>query len=159
VRTAPEQLRALSRALKEAGDRGLRKELNAGLNRATKPMTAAARQNYRQRLPKRGGLNQRGARARMTTQKRTGRDPSIRIVATGMGLDLRAVDAGLIRHPVFQSQRNPDPPWVSQRIRPDTFTDAMIETAPQARREVDVAMQRVADKVEDSTRGFRGVTP
>lgn len=152
ARTAPAQLAALSRELRAQGDKGLVKELNAGLRAATKPLTAAARQNYRERLPRRGGLNKRGTRARMTVQKKAGNAPSIAIVARGKGLDLRAVERGIIRHPVFQTLRRPDPPWVSQLVPSSSFSDAMTEGTPAAHREIEAAMRTVAAKIERSTR-------
>jgi hypothetical protein len=154
VRTAPVQLARLSRALREAGNKELRKELNRGLRDATKPLTAAARQNYVKRVPTRGGLSKRASRARMTTQRRGGANASIAIVAKGRGVDLQAIDSGLLRHPVFQSRRNPDPPWVVQRITAHSFSDAMIEGTPAAHREIEAALQRVTDKIERSTDGL-----
>jgi hypothetical protein len=157
VRQAPEQLAALSKALREAGRRDLQKELRTGLRRAAVPPQAAARENYRKRLPREGGLNKRAAAARMRVVPKGGTAPAVRLIATspsGRRLDLRAVDSGLIRHPVYQSKDRPRPPWVSQRIRAHSFADAMIETAPEARREMERAMDVVKAKIEASTEGF-----
>jgi hypothetical protein len=111
-------------------------------------MTAAARRNYERRLPERGGLNRKASKARMSVQKKTGRDPSIAIRAVARGVALRPVDAGLIRHPVFQSNKRRDPPWVSQRIPAHSFTDAMIETAPEARKEIDHVLEDIGRKID-----------
>jgi hypothetical protein len=148
VRQAPQELAALSKALKEAGERDLRRELYAGLNRATKPMIRASRVRMLAQLPARGGLNRRAAKARISTQQRRSRggDPQIHIRgrAGSQAVDLRAIDSGLIRHPVFG---RPDS-WVMQRITAGTWTYAMLSEAPQARREVEAALDDVAAKLD-----------
>lgn len=151
VRQAPEDLAALSKALKAAEERGLRRELYRGLQRAVKPMQAAARQNAG-RLPKRGGYAARVATAKMSAKTRAGRDPSIRVRASsraGRQVDLYAADSGLIRHMVFGQADN----WVWQRVNAGWWTDAVNETAPQARRQIEAALDDVAAQLNRKSRG------
>jgi hypothetical protein len=148
VRQAPQELAALSKALRDAGERDLRRELYAGLNRATKPMMRAARVRMLRDLPHKGGLNRRAAKARMSTQQRRSRsgDPQIHIRgrAGAQAVDLRAIDSGLIRHPVFGR----DDSWVMQRITAGTWTYAMLSEAPHARREIEASLDDVAAKLD-----------
>jgi hypothetical protein len=154
VRNAPEELAALQKRLKAAGERGLRRELFKGLNRAAKPPQAAARRNAA-RLPKRGGYAARVATAKMSVKTKAGREPAIRLMARAGAkrVDLYAADAGLIRHPVFGRPKS----WVGQRVRPGWWTDALKETAPQARQEMEAALDRVAAQVDGKGR-FGGST-
>lgn len=145
VRQAPQEFADLARKLKQAEERGLRRELYKGLNRAAKPMQAEARRRFATDLPQRGGLAKRAARARMSVQQRRDRngDAQIRIRARAgaQQVDLRAIDRGFIRHLVFG---RPDS-WVQQIIVPDrTWTDAMIAKAPEARKEIEAALDTVA---------------
>jgi hypothetical protein len=154
IRQAPQELAALQRALKEAEARDLTRELYAGLQRATRPMQAAARESFRRHLPQRGGLNRRAAAARFSTKRgrsQTG-DPRIKIVARSgrQPVDLYRIDSGLIRHLVFG---RPDS-WVLQRITAGTFTRAMLQTSPQARREIEEALDDVAAKLDRVGRRF-----
>lgn len=153
MRTAPEQLQALNKALKQAGDKELKKELNAGLRRAAKPIQAAARVNYAKRLPKSGGLASKAARARMSVaQKKTrGGDPSLQLVTrhpTGQKMDMRAIDAGLIRHQTFGRL-----PWNVQRIPAHSFSDAALAGEDEGKREIERAIETVSRKLDKATLG------
>jgi hypothetical protein len=135
----------LAKALKQAGDKELQKELYSAINRATKPMRAEAKKSAEQNLPKTGGLNSRVARTRMSTRRRAGRDPGVRIVAKGMD-QLELMDQGRVRHPVYGNRAR----WVNQPI-PDAkgwFTKPMEEGAEEVRRELLTAIDEVAKKLE-----------
>ena len=134
----------VSKALKRAGDKELRKELYAGINRATKPMRAEAKKSAERNLPRTGGLNKRVARARLTTRRRTGKNPGISIVAKGMD-QLALMDRGYVRHPVFGNRKR----WSTQPI-PDAegwFTTPMEDGAPQARKEIVKSLDGIAKKL------------
>lgn len=152
IRQAPREIAALSKRLREAEARDLRRELYRGLNRAAKPPQAAARRKAATRLPKRGGYAARVAGARMSVKTRGGRDPSVRLTARAgrQQVDLRAADAGLIRHPVFDTRAK----WVLQRVNAGWWTDALNETAPQARQQMEAALDEVAAKLDQRGRIF-----
>lgn len=140
--TGAEEFARLSKRFKDAGEKELRKELYASVQRATKPAKEAARQAAASELPSRGGLADKVAKAKLTTKARAGRDPSVRIVAKS-DLDLRAIDNGTLRHPVYGNRNR----WVSQSIPAGWFTDAMRRSAPKVRRELTEAMRRVAAQI------------
>ena len=140
-----DKLRDVTRALREAGDvgKGLKKELIKGINRATKPLRVAAKVNAAAKLPKRGGLAKRVAKTRMTTKTRTGRDPSVRILAGKNAVaDPSRIDRGRIKHPVWGRG-----PWILQDIPKRWFTEPMQEGAPIVRPELIDAMDDVARKI------------
>lgn len=157
VRTAPEQLQALNKALKQAGQKDLKRELNGALRRAAKPMQAQARINYAKRLPREGGLAKKASRARMSVaQKRTlGGAPSLQLVSrhpTGQKMDMRAIDAGLIRHKTFGRL-----PWHVQRIDGEAFADAVRAGEDEGRAEIERAITTISRKLE-ALGVYRGVT-
>lgn len=140
----------LSKALKHAGRGELRKELNAGFRAAAKPLIAKSRQEALRRLPSRGGLARRVARAPQRVQVRTGdATAGVRIVIPKSNSGARAANRGVVRHPVFG-----DEPYVDQAVPPGWFDDPMQSGAPTVRPELEKAMHRVADKiVEEARRG------
>ena len=94
-----EDLLAVSKRLKEAGQTGVRKELNRGLQQAAKPLIPKVRAAA-EKLPSRGGMNTHYARKRYRAQVRTGqRTAGVRIVAPKT--DPRVDGEGRVAHPVF----------------------------------------------------------
>jgi hypothetical protein len=90
---------ALSKRLKEAGEKGLRNELNKVMRNAAKPLIPKIRDAARDKLPKGGGLNERIAKKPYRAQTRTGVNTAgVRIVGTKV--DPR-INEGRIYHPVF----------------------------------------------------------
>jgi hypothetical protein len=139
-----EKLSAVARELKRVGAKDLSKELYSALNRATKTMRAEAKKSADENLPKTGGLNKRVAKARLSTRRRAGRNPGVRIVAKGLDqLDL--IDKGKVRHPVYGHRDR----WVMQPI-PEAegwFTKPMEDGADDARKEILEALDSVAKKL------------
>ncbi len=89
----------LSKALKAAGETGLRKELSKAVQNAAKPLLPKVKQAARESLPKGGGLNERIARKPLRVQARTGESTAgVRIV--GSKVDSR-INQGRVYHPVF----------------------------------------------------------
>lgn len=135
-----EKLTRLSRALKEAGDKDLRRELSRSIQRATKPMKAAVASAVLDQMPSRNGLNRRLAKRKLSTRARAGRDPGVRIV----GKDLGQLERGVVRHPVFGNKRV----WVNQKVRSGVISGALERSAPTAREEIERAVDRIADALE-----------
>lgn len=91
---------ALSKALKEAGDTELRKELHKAMRDAAKPLIPKVREAARQSFPSRGGLNERMAKKPIRSAVRTGaKTAGVRI--QGTKVDPRINNEGRIVHPVF----------------------------------------------------------
>jgi hypothetical protein len=138
-----QDLRALSRDLKEAGRKDLRKELFAGLNRATKPLRAEAKANALATLPSSGGLAARVAAANMTVR---GGGARVTIVARpskrGGSFHPIEIDGGVVRHPVYGHG-----PTVNQHVKPGWFTRPMQAGADEVRHELVAAIDVVARKL------------
>jgi hypothetical protein len=134
----------LSKALKAAGRTDLRRELNTGLRRAARPLVAKTRAEARQRLPKRGGLAERVAKAPQRVQVRTGaRTAGVRIVVGKDKSGAGGANRGTVRHPVFGNRDV----WVMQEVAPGWFDDPLRDSAPAVRRDLEAAVQVVVDKV------------
>src|SRR6266700_6098635 len=141
-----DKLTRLGRALKDAGDKDLQRELRRAMQRGGKPLKDAARKGALERLPKRGGLAERVASSKFGVRTSTaGKGASVRIIGRS-GYDLQGMDEGLIRHPVWGNRKK----WVSETVKPGWFSDAEEAAAPQGRDELVKAIDDVAAKLEAS---------
>lgn len=145
-----EDFKKLSKALREAGMEGkrLRKELRKEINRETKPLKQDAKKNARAILPKRGGLARRVARSGFrTSTKLTGPGVGVRIVGKGKrpALDIRSIDKGRVRHPVFGNKDR----WVTQSVTPGWFTKAMDKGKGKVREGVLRAVNAIVRKLNN----------
>lgn len=135
---------ALSRRLKEAGETGLRNELNKTMRNAAKPLIPKVREAARKSLPTAGGLNERIARKPYRAQTRTGeKTAGVRIVGTKV--DPRINESGRIAHPVFGRPR-------STVVQVDAgskgyFSDTLRESGPEVRKAVVGALSDFAKQI------------
>lgn len=144
--TGADQMLRLSKALKAAGRTELRKELNKGLRKATKPLIAQTRVAALATLPYRGGLAAQVAREPQRVQVKTGRDPGVRIVVGQKRGGAQAADAGSIRHPVFGRDE-----WVEQSVTPGWFSDTLDEQAEGVLPDLEEAVEKVMSDVVQQT--------
>ncbi|HEV8569814.1 MAG TPA: hypothetical protein VGQ92_22465 [Actinoplanes sp.] len=141
-----EKFGILARALRQAADKDLQRELAAGLNRAAVPLRAEAKASALAVLPRRGGLAARVAGARLTTKRRGGRNPRVRIEAKGMP-QLRRIDRGSVRHLVYGH-----PPFVTQHVTAGWFTKPMEAGAPRVRAQMVRVLDEIARKIAAAIR-------
>ena len=126
----------------DGDNRDLRRDLYRGLNRAVKPLIADTRESAERKLPRRGGLARRVAAAKMSSRRRTGKNPGIAVVAKGMD-QLRGMDQGTVRHPVY-GNRNV---WVTQSISPGWFSEPVRAGADEARTEISRVLDEIAREI------------
>lgn len=150
------QFVAVANALKEAGDKGLQRELNKALRESAKPFAEKVRENALEMLPNRGGLNQRVAdqvvpRVRKSNSSRA---QGVRLAATGrQGMkSIKNLDAGKLRHPVFArgDQSRDEWPWVPQTVTPGFWSKAAEEVGPQVTANAQAALDVVARKIDNA---------
>jgi hypothetical protein len=139
-----EDFARLAAALKNAANKDLRRELNKGLNSAAKPFIQAVRAEARQRLPRRGGLNETVAKSRISVRKsaKTG----IRVQAGGRRSQLDRVNAGRVRHPVFNTGV-----WIDQAVTPGFWDDPAQDLGPTVVKEGRDAVGRVLAEIDRRT--------
>jgi hypothetical protein len=142
--TGADQLSQLARDLRAAGEKDLRRELLRGIQRAGKPLKAAARTAALTELPSRGGLAERVAGSRWAVKTRTaGRGVGVRVTGAG-DLDLRSLNRGRLRHPLYGKRGH----WFDQPVPPGWFDDAMQVAADEhVRDEILAAITAVRDKL------------
>lgn len=137
------ELGRLQRDLKAAGRKDLRRELSRGIQKAAKPLRAVPAVAALASLPKDGGLAERVAGSKFSVRTRAGRNPGVRVVGAG-DLDLRSLNRGRLRHPLFGHRHY----WYTQLVPPHWFDDALEKAADgPVRQEILNAIGRVAGKL------------
>ena len=144
--TGADEFGILARRLKEAGDKELRKELYAGINRAVKPLRADVKAAAGDYLPKRGGYADLiASELKVSSRKRAvGQNPAIYLLGKAGKRDVSSVNRGRLRHPLFGNRRH----WYNTRVTPGFWTKTLAADAPMVRVELVEAIRRVARKIE-----------
>lgn len=139
-----EQYRDLARRLRGAANRGLRREMSTAIRRATNPLRKALRRSARSLLPRTGGLGQTISRSSMRIQRRTaGATVGIRMVTTSPH-DIKAIDQGRVRHPLYGNRRH----WYLQDVPPGWWATPTDETQDTTREELLAALDRVREQIK-----------
>jgi hypothetical protein len=144
--TGAEQFASLARALKEAGNKDLRAELYKGINRSVRPLRQAVKAEIPRRLPRRyGAVLARDLSVR--TRRRPMRDPAIYLLGTAKNRDVRSLNRGRLRHPLFGNREH----WFDQRVSSRWWEDPLSREAPAVRQELVRVMDEVAQKIARAT--------
>lgn len=145
-----EGLRLVGAAVRRLGsDRVIVNEMAKEIRKAVPPIRRAIKASALATLPSRGGLNQWVAKAKVTAQIRRGAtNAGVKIkdakTSRGQRHDLRAINAGFIRHPLWGNREH----WYSQTVTPKFFDDAITDEGVDAfRRAVVVAVDRAIERV------------
>lgn len=108
--TGQAELRRVAGQIRAAGDKGLGREMGEALRRAARPVQASIRTEYAG-LPRRGGYAaafSRSLRFRTSLRARR-RDAAFRLTTYADGTkdkrDIRRLEAGELRHPVYGRSR------------------------------------------------------
>jgi hypothetical protein len=148
--TGAEQLALVAHAVRRLGsDRVIVNNMAKEIRSAVPPIRAAVRANALGQLPHRGGLGVWVARARVTARiRRSATNAGISLVGgrnsgSRRRTDLRAIDAGTVRHPTYGHG-----PWTPQTVTPGFFTRAVTDEGATAfRAAVVVAVDNAAREV------------
>lgn len=126
------KLRVVAAGIKAEGDKGLGKQMSAGLRKAAKPVEQSLRAEFAAVLPSRGGYRAVASKSQRfrTAVRSSARTGYFELTTFAEGKsqrrDIRALDAGRLRHPVFGRSRNtrrgrvPNP-WAMTSISPGFF--------------------------------------
>lgn len=139
-----QKLKAVYADLKEMGDGKLRRELTKAIREATKPAKDAVKASALDKLPKRGGLADLVAASRVTNVIKLGsKTAGVQIKAINAGDNIRATDAGHVRHPVYGNRAV----WKNQDVTPGWFTEPVEQSAPAVRAAVIKALDDMASRI------------
>jgi len=138
----------LAKALKEIGDKELRKELYAGINRAVKPLTQDVKDSTPRFLPRRYAV-ELAKSLRVRARRRAGRNPAVSLVAKaktpgGKERDLASLNRGRLRHPLYGNRRY----WFDQEVSPNWWDDPLLEGADRVREEIVNVLDDIGRKLE-----------
>lgn len=148
IRPHADSVDELVKRIRTHGDGpALKKELNAGLNRATRDDRAALHDAIDDALPRSGGLAAKFKGAtRFNTSAKSGRFAGVTIWGRVRGYDPRTLISGTVRKPLFGNRRH----WFSQTagVNGDALENAFQDRKGDLQRDVVNVMQDVARKVE-----------
>lgn len=147
----------LSKALKEAGQGQMRKELHKRLRKAARDTMPVAEKRLREAMP--SGMKKRGG-SRQTVRVRTGKDPGISIAVpygargkTKLSASnaQRVNSSGEFRHPTYADgkKERKEWRWVNQAVPSGKgwFDDTYMNAAPQIMAEIEKAIESVVDDI------------
>lgn len=142
------ELRRVADGIRVKGDKGLGKEMAAGLRKVAKPVQSAIRESAKATMPKKGGYSAAFSKSlRFRTELRNAkRDAFFRVTTfadgTAQRRDIDALEAGNLRHPVFGRYRRrkgvgrvPNP-WAVTKIQAGFHARGIKDAADQAEREM-----------------------
>ena len=140
---------ALSRRLKEAGERGLARELRKALNDAAAPITREIKDpaHLERYMPDRYAAVLAADIKLSTTQRGSIRNPGVRLEASGKAKKRKVikVNAGKLIHPLFGDRER----WFTQfdGMKAGFFDDPCNRSGPQVRDKILTAMHETAAKI------------
>jgi hypothetical protein len=137
----------LAKALKESGNKDLRKELYKGIGRSVRPLSAAVKKGTASYFPRRYALELKKS-LRLKTKKLV-RNPGITRAASaktprGKDRDLASLNRGRLRHPLYGNRRY----WYDQDVSPNWWDEVLAEGADEVRQELVNVLDDIASKIE-----------
>lgn len=147
IRGADDVDALVRRIRNSANSKELRRELYKGLNSVTKDVREDMKASIPPSLPSRGGLAALTfAKVSLTSGAVSGRNAGVRIKARHRNYDLKRLNEGRLRHPVFGNKKV----WVEQTagINPGFLDDAFDRKKPEVTRAVMHVLETIARKVE-----------
>ena len=124
--TGSADLKALGIRMERLGSEELQKVVYPALERAAQGLRVDIIESARRVLPKAGGMADLVSAQPIYIRSKTNskKDFSVFVIQTWKGHDLRSLNNGRLRHPVFGRREN-TADWQNQKITPGYFTDAI----------------------------------
>jgi hypothetical protein len=140
-----DQLEEIAHALKEASDKDLTNNVRRSMREVAKPVGQAVMREGAVVMPKLGGFSARVEQGKVGISSAiASKQVHVTIALSNKGVDMKSLDAGTLRHPVFKRADRPVI-WRSQAVPARAFTTALKAQAPVVRRAVLEAMQTTLD--------------
>lgn len=160
---AATEFEALGRALKEAGEKDLARELRKGINDAASDLKAQVQdvEHLKPYMPNRYAEILAEDLAVVISQRLGTTYPGVYLRAKGRtrSRHVSRLNQGILTHPVFGTEAQELSAkasgrghgrgwtWVSQDIRPRYFDDPVAASGPQLRDQIAAAVRRVIEKI------------
>jgi hypothetical protein len=138
-----EKLHVLSRALRDAGDRDLSRDMYRGLNRAQRRLKQDVVASIPRYMPTRYALLLRRDVKVVSRRRAGGHNPAIYLLATAKQRDIGSLNRGRLRHPLYGNRGR----WFDTRIDPLWWDEPLFRDAPKVRVELERVLDDIADKV------------
>ena len=142
-------MQRVARMIRETSDRELQKNFDRALQEAIEPAKEAVRSSASSELPHRGGLAAKVAGGKFRVQKQAG-GVSLSMTVdkrAGGNYDLRRLDQGRLRHPVFGGRK-----WVQQQVPSGWWTRPLQQMWPEITRKVNGAVEDFARELARKAR-------
>jgi hypothetical protein len=158
VADAATEFEALARALKDAGEKGLQRELRKAIRDAAQPLArqVADVNHLKPYMPNRYA-EVLAEDLTVTISQRLGTVPGVTLRAKGRrkSRHVSRLNQGILTHPVFGTEAQELAAtahgrgwtWVSQDIRPRYFDDPVAASGPEVRRQIEAALRRIIAKI------------
>jgi hypothetical protein len=136
-----EEFQSLSVVLKDAADKDLTNRVRKAMRDVAKPVGEAVNREGAKVMPHRGGFSRRveGTKVGITSAL-VSKTVHITLTLNNKGADIKSLDAGVLRHPVF-AQADRTRTWVKQTVPSGAFSKALEKQAPAVSRKILDAMQ------------------
>lgn len=154
-----DRLRKVAAQIREAGDKGLGREMSAALRKAAEPIKAEIRKSAESTMPVSGGYSALLSKSlRWRLQVRSGaRIANVTLTTTADGAkekrDLGRLESGELRHPVFgrsrklRSGKRKSNPWATTKIRPGFHKRGTDKAGDAAEKEMGAVLDDLAARL------------
>jgi hypothetical protein len=154
--TGQRDLYRLAHNLHTAGQKGLKRELDKASRKAGQVIAKEVKDHTKDYIP--ANFKRRwdtSFEADVEVRLIAGRRITVVFYARGKTVrrDIRAINAGRLRHPVFGRNRRlkngtlQANPWVMQTIRPGLVDEPARRAMPKARKQIEDAIDRVSQQI------------
>jgi hypothetical protein len=154
--TGQRDLYRLAHNLHTAGQKGLKRELDKASRKAGQVIAKEVKDHTKDYIP--ANFERRwdtSFEADVEVRLIAGRRITVVFYARGKTVrrDIRAINAGRLRHPVFGRNRRlkngtlQANPWVMQTIRPGLVDEPARRAMPKARKQIEDAIDRVSQQI------------
>lgn len=149
-----DDLQKIADELREAGDKKLARKVGAAIRKAAKPAGQTALRAGAYDMPGRGGLRSKLLESKIGVSAWLRSQRALVEVKLRNPVDLRALDRGILRHPVFADPEKTRKQWtwVRQEVREGAFSGPFERQADKVRGEALEAAQDVLDEVAEAVK-------
>jgi len=153
-----EKFARLAQHIRILESKEFKKDLYSGINRAIKPVRADVKAHIPDYMP--SGYAPTLVKAfRLSSTKRAGRDPGIRLTGSAKGKKEKRrvgpLDRGTLRHPTFgrKETKSGKSLWRDQTVKHGFFTTQIEKNAPTVRKNLVKVLDDVAAEIARITKG------